>query len=103
MPARVVDLSVDGAGIEHPATLWAGRRVKVWIRHGGHRLMIDAVVVRCRLVPGRDGFNYRSGIRFADMDAGTRSQLHALMADLLVPILRQAHQARLQGQGSHVA
>lgn len=103
-PVRLIDLGVDGLTVEHSAMLWAGRRVRVAIPRGAHLVSADCLVVRSRAVPnGQSGVSYRSGLVFVDLDRETRSRLHALIEELLQPVLRRALAATGVDTASDVA
>ena len=91
-PVRLVDLSVDGAGVEHDTPLIAGAIVKLIFTYGDVRLELPALTVRCRLqkAVARNTFVYRSGLRFTQLPHETKRTLASVLHALILPELEKA-------------
>jgi hypothetical protein len=89
---RLVDLSLDGAGVEHDAPLAAGAAVRLLFTYGDARLELPSLTVRCRLQKSvtRNSFVYRSGLQFAELPADTRRTLRSVIHALILPELEKA-------------
>lgn len=68
MPVTVVDVSTEGAQIEHPFPLLRGKHVILEFVCDDERVAVHCEVIRCRLEKVREGESsrvvYRSGVHF---------------------------------------
>lgn len=96
--ARLLDLSVDGAGLEHDAPILSGRPTTLTFTYGDETITLEAITVRCRLENARNGggFVFRSGIRFTEVNAARVKALRSVVHALLLPELEAARNAVAQ-------
>ena len=87
VPARVVDLSVDGAQIEVGCILRPTAECDLWLPGDGRQsVKLRAEVRRCRatgvkeLPGGERGMVYRAGLQFTALDPEARSALERHVA-----------------------
>lgn len=70
MPVTVVDVSTEGAQIEHPFPLKRGKHVTLEFVCDDERISMECEVTRCRLEKVHQGDSsrvvYRSGVHFTD-------------------------------------
>lgn len=99
--ARLLDLSVDGAGLELDAPVLSGRPTSLTFTYGDEKITLEAVIVRCRLenARNRSGFVFRSGIRFTETNAARVKALRSVVHALLLPELEAARNANRQALG----
>lgn len=90
VPARVVDLSVDGAQIEVGCILKPTAECDLWLPGDGRQsVKLRAEVRRCRatgveeLPGGERGMMYRAGLRFTALEPEARSALERHIAKSL--------------------
>jgi hypothetical protein len=91
-PVTLLDVSANGARIEHSFPLAKGRIINLSFEYDGRSLAIDCEVIRCQLEKGPGGAAYRSGLRFDTEDA-SYAGLRDMIADAVMKdfVARQAH------------
>ena len=77
-PAKLIDLSVFGAGVEHFLPVHAGSRLHLFVE-SDPPLELDAVVTRCTMHLESGSSVYRSGLSFRHSKAHTPSALKELL------------------------
>lgn len=76
----LVDISAEGARIEHNFPLSLGREVILHFEHGSRQVSIPCSVVRCKYERHDDRISYFSGLRFHDPGDGTLDTLQNIIA-----------------------
>jgi c-di-GMP-binding flagellar brake protein YcgR len=80
---RLYDLSTTGARIEHRSGFTPGGSFLLTIEWQGEQTQIRATVTRCKLAAGSTGvatFRYQCGLRFGEMNADAKENLHRILA-----------------------
>ncbi len=105
VPARILDLSVDGAQIEVGCILRPAAECDLWLPGDGDRgVKLRAEVRRCRAagfqaLPGGDRVMvYRAGLRFEALDAEARAALERHIARN-IPADESGGQPRVKADG----
>jgi len=81
---KIVDLSTDGARVEHASPIAGRKVVELRFTFEGETLVVSCELIRSRLQRGRDSEAvYCSGIRFLDSSAVAISQMRLLVESRL--------------------
>lgn len=84
MPVTVVDVSTEGAQLEHPFPLTRGKQVVLEFVCDDERVSVRCEVIRCRLEKIREGQEsrvvYRSGVHFVGDDQRSSETLWGIVA-----------------------
>lgn len=88
VPARIVDISREGAQLEVPAALRPAVECDLALPAGGGLIRLRARVLRCRAIPtgshsGEHGLVFRAGLQFLDVSDET---VHALEREYGLPV-----------------
>ncbi len=77
----LLDLSLDGARIEHNFPLSRGKQLTLHLEHLGQHIDVQCEVRRCALVQ-RDGvIDYTSGLHFVSVNPDSMIVLREIIAD----------------------
>jgi hypothetical protein len=97
----ILDLSTQGACIEHPWTLSAGSGIELETEWNGQPISISATVTRCTLShytsEPKPKPVYHSGVAFVAMDEASRANLDALIEHYVRASLAEGREI---GQGA---
>lgn len=79
----LLDISAEGARIEHTFPLARGKKVTLTFEYGERHVGVVCDVVRCKLEKHEDGASYCSGLRFAEVLDGQTEMLRAIIAEAI--------------------
>lgn len=81
--SRVVllDISAEGARIEHTFPLTRGKQVILHFEYGGERVTVSCDVVRCKYEKHDEKASYYSGLRFSDPEGSAMVMLKGIIAE----------------------
>ena len=81
--SRVVllDISAEGARIEHAFPLSRGKQVTLHFEYGGERVTVACDVIRCKYEKHEEKVSYYSGLRFSDPEGSAMVMLKGIIAD----------------------
>jgi len=77
----LLDISAEGARIEHTFPLARGKKVTLTFEYRDHRVGVLCDVVRCKFEKHEDGASYCSGLRFVEVLDGQSEILRAIIAE----------------------
>ena len=86
----VLDVSAEGARIEHDFPLVRGRKISLQFFCDGQQVVLGCEVIRCKFEQTERGAIYRSGLRFSEGEAPSVS----LLRDLIAGVIRRDFDAR---------
>lgn len=79
----IVDISRDGARIEHPFPLPAGKKVALDFVLDGENVTVHCQIVRCKLEKRGEKALYSSGVRFDDEDSENLATLRKALSKIV--------------------
>lgn len=94
---RLMDLSLEGAGIEHDVPFSTGRSAALELKIAGTSVRVSATIVRCRLARREQGrLIYQSALEFRAEDSTGRGAVRELMTQLVTEEIESLrHERRL--------
>ena len=75
----LIDISPDGARIEHGFPLFRGKRVSLSFEAPSSRVSVSCTVVRCKIEKHNDKVAYYSGLKFDSVDEGSDEALRKMI------------------------
>lgn len=79
----LIDISPEGARIEHGFPLFRGKHVSLSFEAGSSRVSVTCVVVRCKIEKHDDKVAYYSGLRFESVDDGSVESLRTMITSAI--------------------
>jgi hypothetical protein len=79
----LLDISADGARVEHTFPLARGKEVILHFEYRGEHVSVTCEVVRCKFEKHEDKVSYYSGLRFTDLHDGSISTLRNIIAEAI--------------------
>ncbi|HET7712567.1 MAG TPA: PilZ domain-containing protein, partial [Thermoanaerobaculia bacterium] len=77
----LLDISADGARIEHTFPLARGKEVILNFEYRGEQVSVACDVVRCKFEKHEDRVSYYSGLRFTNVQDGSVATLREIIAE----------------------
>jgi hypothetical protein len=75
----LIDISPEGARIEHSFPLFRGKKVILSFEAGSNRVSVTCVVVRCKIEKHDDKVAYFSGLHFESVEHGSLESLRSMI------------------------
>lgn len=79
----LIDISPEGARIEHPFPLFRGKHVSLSFEAGPNRVSVTCTVVRCKIEKHEGRVSYYSGLQFDDVDDGSVESLRTMITSAI--------------------